>query len=237
MARTVDIEAQTIRREAFVDAAQRLIQQQGWEQSSIQDVLDEAGTSRGAFYHYFDSKAALLEAVVERMVDGGIARIGPNVSQPGLPALEKFHALFGDIAQYKAEHKELILGFLRVWVSDENAVVREHFRRSMVRRLHPLLTVIVHQGVVEGSFTVHSPEATARVVISTLQGLNEDITDLFFRLDAGEVELSDLTGRLVAYEEAFERILGCAPGTIRLTDESVLRDWYGWQQDYKRGVP
>jgi AcrR family transcriptional regulator len=237
MARTVDIEAQAVRRDAFIDAAQRLIQRDGWERSSIQDVLDEAGTSRGAFYHYFDSKAALLEAVVERMVDGGIARIGPRVSQPGVSALEKFHALFSDIAQYKAEHRELILGFLRVWDSDENAVVREHFRRSMVRRLHPLLTVIVHQGVVEGSFSVRSPEATSRVVISTLQGLNEDITDLFLRLDAGEVELEDLAQRLMAYEEAFERVLGCTPGTIRLTDESVLRDWHRWQQSYKRGVP
>ena len=62
MARTVDTEAHAVRREAFVDVAQRLMQTKGYEQMSIQDVLDELDASRGAFYHYFDSKTALLEA-------------------------------------------------------------------------------------------------------------------------------------------------------------------------------
>ena len=37
-------------------------------------MLEDVGASKGAFYHYFDSKAALLEAVVERMVDDATAR-------------------------------------------------------------------------------------------------------------------------------------------------------------------
>ena len=74
MARTLNPAAHAVRRDAFVDAAQRLIQAKGYEEMSIQDVLDELGASRGAFYHYFDSKAALLEAVVERMVDDGDRR-------------------------------------------------------------------------------------------------------------------------------------------------------------------
>ena len=55
--------AHAVRRDEFVDAAQRLIQSPGYEQMSVQDVLDELGASKGAFYHYFDSKEALLEAV------------------------------------------------------------------------------------------------------------------------------------------------------------------------------
>jgi AcrR family transcriptional regulator len=66
MARTLDPAAHALRRDAFVDAAQRLIQAKGYEQMSLQDVVDELDASRGAFYHYFDSKVALLEAVVRR---------------------------------------------------------------------------------------------------------------------------------------------------------------------------
>ena len=69
MARTLNPEVHAVRRDAFVDAAQRLIQARGYEQMSIQDVLDEVDASRGAFYHYFDSKAALLDAVVDRMIE------------------------------------------------------------------------------------------------------------------------------------------------------------------------
>ncbi len=85
MARTLNTEAHAIRREAFVDAAQRLIQAKGYDQMSIQDVLDELGASRGAFYHYFDSKTALLEAVVDRIVDAALASVAPLIDDPDWP--------------------------------------------------------------------------------------------------------------------------------------------------------
>ena len=69
MARTLDPAAHALRRETFVDSAQRLITTKGYEEMSIGDVLADTGASKGAFYHYFDSKAALLDAVIERMVD------------------------------------------------------------------------------------------------------------------------------------------------------------------------
>jgi AcrR family transcriptional regulator len=50
------------RRDTFLDAAQRLVQTKGYERMTVQDVLDDVGTSKGAFYHYSDSKQALLEA-------------------------------------------------------------------------------------------------------------------------------------------------------------------------------
>src|SRR5579872_4074269 len=53
--RTVNPMLHTVRREAFVDVAQHLIQTRGYEAMSIQDVLDAVGASRGAFYYYFDS--------------------------------------------------------------------------------------------------------------------------------------------------------------------------------------
>src|SRR5256885_16974182 len=84
MARTVNAEVHTVRREAFVDAAERLMQTRGYEQMSVQDVLDDLGASRGAFYHYFDSKQALLEAVLDRMVDAGLGSVAPVVDDPTL---------------------------------------------------------------------------------------------------------------------------------------------------------
>ncbi len=102
MARTINQTVHTIRREAFVDPAQRLIQAKGFEQMSVQDVLDELDASRGAFHHYFDSKVALLEAVVERMVVGGMAALEPILADPHLSAVEKLRRLFAGVNQFKA---------------------------------------------------------------------------------------------------------------------------------------
>ena len=68
MARIVNKEEYEIRRNEILDAAQRVVYTKGYDQMSIQDILAEVKISKGAFYHYFDSKQALLEALIERLV-------------------------------------------------------------------------------------------------------------------------------------------------------------------------
>src|SRR3989440_12205918 len=117
MARTVNATLRTVRRDAFLDVAQRLVQAKGYEAMSIQDVLDELDASKGAFYHYFDSKQALLEAVVERFADVAIADLAPVLNDPQVPALRKLERFFAGIARPKAEAKELMLAILGSWDS------------------------------------------------------------------------------------------------------------------------
>ena len=140
MARTLDPAAHAVRRDTFLDAAQRLITAKGYEQMSIQDVLAEAGTSKGAFYHYFDSKAALLEGVIDRMVLNATAELQPLLDDPHRTAVEKFNGMFQGLASWKTQRRELLLAVLETWLSDDNAIVREKFRREVVATITPILT-------------------------------------------------------------------------------------------------
>jgi AcrR family transcriptional regulator len=54
-------------RERLIATATRLFAEHGYEATSIEAVLDEAGVSRGALYHHFANKEALFEAVLEAM--------------------------------------------------------------------------------------------------------------------------------------------------------------------------
>ena len=227
MARTRNNAAHALRRDAFVDAAQRLIQTKGYEQMSIQDVLDDLDTSRGAFYHYFDSKAALLEAVIERMVDGALHATEPVVADPDLAALDKLTRLIEGIGQWKAQRTELVLGILSVWLADDNAIVRDKFRRGVKARLAPMLALIIQQGREEGVFTAGPPDQVARVLVTVLLGANETATDLYFARQAGTIDFDEVLRTLEAYPAACERILGLSPGSFPLFDTDVLRQWYG----------
>jgi AcrR family transcriptional regulator len=227
MARTVNAAVHAVRRDSFIDVAQRFIQAKGYEQMSIQDVLDELDASRGAFYHYFDSKAALLQAVVERMVDAVLSELEPLISDPDVPALDKLMGVFAGIARWKNARKELLLGLLQVWLSDENAIVREKLRQSMVARLAPLLAQIVRQGRDEGVFTVGPPDEVARVLVSLMQGANEEAVRLFVARQAGTVSLADVESFVAAYAEAFERLLGLPAGSMTFVNDATLRQWYG----------
>ena len=226
MPRTLDPVANALRRDAFVDAAQRLIQAKGYEQMSIQDVLDELDASRGAFYHYFDSKVALLDAVVERMVDVVTATLEPVAADPDLPALRKLQGVFTGITSWKMERKELMLAIVKVWLSDENATVRERCRRHAAVRLTPLLARILRQGKAEGVFSVSSAEHAASVLVSLVLGANEMASQLFVARQAGAISFEDVERTLAAYTEGFERILGLTAGSWPTIDAATLRFWF-----------
>jgi AcrR family transcriptional regulator len=212
---------------AFLDVAQRLVQAKGYEEMSVQDVLDEVDASKGAFYHYFDSKQALLEAVVERSVDDAMAALAPVLSDPDLPALQKLESVFAGIARWKAERKDLVLAIMEVWTSDGNAIVREKLRRLTVSRMVPLLSVVVRQGIGEGVFKIVSPDETAMVFVSLMQGFQELAIDHFIARQTGTVTFEVVQRSVASFTQAFERILGIPQGSLTLTDEPTLRFWFG----------
>ncbi|MEW5992267.1 MAG: TetR/AcrR family transcriptional regulator [Chloroflexota bacterium] len=227
MARTLNPESHAVRREAFVDAAQGLIQTRGYERFSLQDILDATGASKGAFYHYFESKDALVDAVVDRMADQAMARVGPLLDDPDLPAPRKLEAVFGGIAQYKAERRDLVLGVMRVWLSDDNAIVREKLRRLASSRQRLLLERIVRQGIAEGSFTSRAPDALPAVLVGLLQGMGELAMELWIGRQDGSVTFEEVKRTFDAYLEAFERIVGVRPGSLQFLDEQTLEFWFG----------
>ena len=54
-----------LRRSEILDCAQSLFLARGYDCASLNDVIAAVGLSKGAFYHYFASKEALLEALAD----------------------------------------------------------------------------------------------------------------------------------------------------------------------------
>ena len=52
-------------KEEILKTSRKLIQQQGWTAINIRSVAAACGVSVGSIYNYFDSKSALISAVVE----------------------------------------------------------------------------------------------------------------------------------------------------------------------------
>ena len=67
------MQAQTRPQDRILDAAMRVFRRHGFRRSSIEQAAEEAGLTRQALYHHFDSKEALFRAVIERLYENSLA--------------------------------------------------------------------------------------------------------------------------------------------------------------------
>lgn len=225
MARTVNEAAHEARRNSILDAAQRAVETKGYEQMAIADLLGELQMSSGAFYHYFDSKPALLSALVERMGDQLEQSVLPIIHDSSLGALDKFQRFFAALDQEKRAHKSLIFAYLRVWYADENAIIRHKLYLASIKRFTPWLEAIIRQGVAEGVFTTPYPDQTARVAISLLEDLGYATAELLLAEEHGPSDLARLARIVEASADALERVLGAKPGSMPRASREDLSQW------------
>jgi AcrR family transcriptional regulator len=228
MARVVKHEERTAKRNEILDVALRLVYSKGYDKMTIQDILDQLEMSKGAFYHYFDSKAEVLEALVERMVT---EQVEPHmlaiVQDPHLTAIEKLQRYFDTAVQWKTSQKEFIMELTRVWYSDENALARQKMFNMMVEHVTPLFVEIIQQGVREGIFSTPYPEYVSQVNINLIQGLGDTFARMLLSEEAKNSNaLQEAEGLIAAYNDALERILGAPKGSIHLMDLEVLKEWF-----------
>jgi AcrR family transcriptional regulator len=223
MARTV--KDSTTRRNEILDAAQRLIYTKGYELMTIQDILDELHISKGAFYHYFDSKVGLLEALAERIQQELEQLLTPIMQDTSMPALAKLERCMDVAGSWKTARKEYLLALLPTWYNDNNAIVRYKVQKTTIEMMSPLFTEIICDGIREGVLNTPYPEQMGGVLMALLQGFGEAFAGQLLKHATDEKGQKQLEMLTVTYTSAIERVLGIPSGSLRLIDEATLKEW------------
>jgi AcrR family transcriptional regulator len=236
MARVVNKEEFEMRRNEILEAAQRLVYTKGYEQMSIQDILVELKISKGAFYHYFDSKQALLAAMIERMAQQVIQLLMPIVQDDTLPAPKKLNHVFDAASRWKTDRKEVLLTLVNAWYADENATLRLKAQAAVLPLIAPLVTTIVCQGIREGVFHTAFPDQISGIIFSLLQSFGDSLTKLIIQPELDPEAMQRLEILSAAHQDAMERLLGAASGSLPLFDTAILREWLPLSKDQTKGV-
>ena len=83
------------KRQELLGAAERLFCQQGYEKTSVQDILNAVALSKGGFYHHFASKEEVLTALCARRAERAAAFTAEALNQASTP-LGRINALRTD---------------------------------------------------------------------------------------------------------------------------------------------
>ena len=221
MARTVNVAEHAARRDEILDAAQRLILSSGYERLTVQDILDCLQISKGAFYHYFDSKPAVIEALTRRLVGDSERALAPIVGDPAMGAVEKLQAFFGEIIRWKSERQNLFVAMLPVWYAPDNFAFRLLVNRESAKRLAPLLSAIIRQGIDEGRFATAYPDQAGTILFAIIQALQDAMAQ---RLIAAP-RVKEMVNTHGAHMEAIERYLGVPAGTLNRVEARTVKSW------------
>jgi AcrR family transcriptional regulator len=228
MARTVKPEEFSTKRNEILDVAQRLIMTNGYEQVAIRDILEELGISSGAFHHYFDSRADLLDGLTDRIQTEVETQLRPILDNPKLTAIEKFQGFFDTLDRLRVERKSFIIKLLHVWYTDANAVMRQKVEEAVIQQRTALLTEIIELGVREGVFTTPYPQQAGGVILALLQGMGATHAQLILSFDHSpdkEQIVTQIIQTHAAYMDAVERVLGAPSQVLYRAKTEEVRAW------------
>ena len=155
-------------RTKIMDSAVKLFSSHGYNASSVDDICKEAGISKGAFYHHFESKQMLFLALLDgwlKTIDNAIeASKDQTVPETFMGITEAFPYIF------KTAGDNLPM-FLEFWLIASRDKKIWDASIAPYRRYQKYFTSLIKKGVDEGSFVEVDPELTARMIISTAMGL------------------------------------------------------------------
>lgn len=205
------------RRQEILKAAEKLFFMKGYEFTSVQDVLIEAGISKGGFYHHFESKASLLEQIALERTEEGYERAERAVKECGGNAVDKFNLLFDVGGFFEAGETEYISLMIRVIYQDGCVQLRDVVKKLRVARYEPLLTAIVHEGVEAKLFYTGYPDSVARLILMMDNALTDELAGTVAERHGDPEVIPALMELLNAYRNGVERLLDAPYGSIRLT--------------------
>ena len=226
MARTLNPEAHARRRQAFLDVAACVIERKGYEGMTIQDVLNGMQTSKGAFYHYFESKEALLLGLVEQLAEVSLARVEAGMRDPDRTASEKLRRMFVEEGQRKLEQKGLVLALIKPLYAEDNAVIRQRVESRVRGRMGELLGRVVAQGVDEGIFTTPYPDEVGRQLFALLRDFQDCLMELWLEMRTAAFDRMRIERAVAAYDEALARLLGVSTTGAALIDVAQIPSWF-----------
>jgi AcrR family transcriptional regulator len=155
-------------RTKIMDSAIKLFSTRGFNAASVDDICQEAGISKGAFYHHFESKQALFLALLDswlQVIDNAIeASKNKTAPETFTQMIEAFPYIFETAS-------ESLPMFLEFWLQASRDKTIWEASIAPYRRYHKYLTSLIKKGVQEGSFVEVDPELASRMIVSTAMGL------------------------------------------------------------------
>ncbi|MCL2840074.1 MAG: TetR/AcrR family transcriptional regulator [Defluviitaleaceae bacterium] len=181
----------------ILNTAVRLFQEKGWDKVKIEDIVKEVGVTRGAFYHYFNSREHIIAAATDQIFLANNPFVVAE-QQEGLNALEKLRFAIKHNLKFNLNEPEL-MNALKIVVELPDVFKSDFFFN--INTTAPHVEKLLHEGNAQSIFKVKQPRQAAQVCVMLMSSwLNPGIF---------QVPHEEFIDKLDFMADMWENICGC----------------------------
>ena len=190
------------RKQDLLNIAYRMFIEKGYENTSVDDIIIEAGIAKGTYYYYFESKEATLEAVIEMMIEKA-ENIAKAALMNPVPIPQKLASV---VYAFQPNKDEIVI--TDVLERKENIVMHDKIGKKIVEVAVPILSDIVREGIAQGIFACTNVEERVKMLLIMSQNM----------FDYGAYSNKDIE----VYVDMLEKSLGAKEGTMSFISDFLL---------------
>ena len=184
----------TKRKQELLKIAYNMFLTRGYDNTSIDNIINEAKIAKGTYYYYFKSKEETLEEVINMMINNEVIAAREILNMP-ISIPEKLVGIITSLRP-KLDEKEIQNTLNR----EENIVMHEKINNRIIEEAIPLLEQVVNEGIDNKVFNcTHIKERLKMLLILS----NEMFNNNNFNLNQVEV-----------FIDTAEKMLGAKKGTL-----------------------
>lgn len=155
----------------ILDALKELLKEEDIKNISVSDIAQKAGIAKGSIYYYFESKDAILDALVERTYKTPLETAEALVKQTELSPYQRMAAIFQACQKSSKEflqNRRYMQEDDRSQSVQEQAYIHQKYLKYLITELKPYLTEIIKQEIDDGMCSFDYPEELAEIVLIVL---------------------------------------------------------------------
>ena len=159
------------RRNEIIETAGKLFEEKGYEQTQVQDIVNEIGVAKGLFYYYFKSKDEVMEELADRYADAIIDAVNKLIDKD-ISTFDKINRIFQIFIDSAEKKFGIFMGILNV----KNGITHERIFFNVGEKMVPLVTELILSGNDNGECNCSDPKFITEFLVSGLFNILNQIS-------------------------------------------------------------
>lgn len=213
-----------LKKQEILRTAEARFCRDGYEKTSIQDILDDLHTSKGSFYHHFVSKEALLEEICRNRAAEYSEQVFQRITEDLNPS-DRLNLLIDGMIPFNGEKISFLLMLIPVFSGPEGIMIRNCYANELERLYGGKIADTLQKGTEESVYACSDPEFSAKMLSMLVNRFWLEICDQVLENEAlgRNTDAGDLMSLTDNYRRVMERLISAPYGSLDLISLSEVQ--------------